>query len=1151
MNDQSHSPLTEWLRRDAGHVLMTGAQALVRLPMLQSARDRAAGLNTAGYVSGYRGSPLGGLDSLFARTKRALDASNVTFAPGLNEELAATAIWGTQQIDALGAAKVDGVFGMWYGKGPGVERAADALRHGNFAGAHKNGGVLVVYGDDHPGKSSTTAHQSEQTLAALSIPSLYPADVQDFVRFGLLGWAMSRFTGSWVGFKCVNETVEQTATVDLDFADLAVVSPELGADDLPPDGLNIRPMVFNPQNLENVVTRYRLPLVQRFVRANRIDRPAFGAKAPRLGLVAAGKAYHDAIHALGILGVTQELAEKLGIGVYKLGCIWPLEPEGLREFSAAAEALFFIEEKRAFVEAQARELFYNDERRPHIYGKMLANGEKLLPSDEQLAPADVARAITLVMRATGIDASLLPTRNDPVPAVAPKPGQTPPMSLVRMPYFCSGCPHSRSTQLPSGSIGFAGIGCHGMAVLRTTRDTLPPTQMGGEGANWIGMHRYAARDHVFQNLGDGTFMHSGILAIRAAVASGANITFKVLYNDAVAMTGGQPHDGPISAEGIAARVVAEGVGRTIIVSEIPERFEGLSVPAGVSVRPRTELTAIQEEFRAIPGVTAIIYDQTCAAEKRRRRKKGSYPDPAKRMFIFDEVCEGCGDCSTISTCVSIEPKDTPLGTKRRINQSSCNKDYSCAEGFCPSFVTVLNAEPVAAPLPDLGAMESALPAPTRRVGALSTMVAGIGGTGVITVAAILARAAHSEGLAVSAYDMTGLAQKNGAVFSHLKIADQPEALGAQRVGAGEADLMLAFDLLAAIQPEAAGTIRNGHTMLVGNADVAPTAFFQMDRTDAGRPIPGAARARLTQAAGPEQAFFVDATRVAEQLCGDTIAVNLMLVGFAAQKGLLPVSVASIVDAIVLNGAAVELNKRAFLIGRVLAHEPDKVLSMLRADRAAAPADLDAIVADRMPRLTAWGSRGWAKRYKQFVDKTRAKAGDGAFTRAVATNLAKLMTYKDEYEVARLYSSPVFKQRLAEAFGPASDIRFNLAPPMWSSRDPRTGHLVKKEYGKGVMTAFGVLARLRKLRGTWLDPFGRSAERQMERDLIGEYQAIVEEAIAHASGEKAETALALAQLPEMVKGYGHVKEANVEKYRARLAELRTALAAPAIPRQAAE
>ncbi|MFV0293977.1 MAG: indolepyruvate ferredoxin oxidoreductase family protein [Paracoccus sp. (in: a-proteobacteria)] len=1143
MLDIPASPLNEWLVKTEGRVLLTGTQALARLPMLQAERDRAAGLNTAGYVSGYRGSPLGGVDSMMTRSRAALDEYGITFQPGLNEELAATALWGTQQIEALGDATVDGVFGYWYGKGPGVERAADALRHGNFAGSHKNGGVLVVYGDDHPGKSSTTAHQSEQTLAALMIPSLYPADVQDFLRFGLLGWALARYSGSWVGFKCVNETVEQTLTIDLDFNDLDIKLPALEDGDLPSGGLHIRPRAYNPQEVETVVSRQRLPLIRRFVRANRIDRAAFGAARPKLGIVTAGKAYHDVIQALSLLGLSENRARELGVGVYKVGCIWPLEPEGLHEFSAQADTLFFVEEKRAFLEAQAREIFYNDTQRPTIIGKTTTDNEIILPEDVQLLPSEVARATLIAMQTAGIDTAPLQGNNAKLPHLPGKPKTLPPRNMMRIPYFCSGCPHGRSTQVPEGSVGFGGIGCHAMALFRNDQGTLPPTQMGGEGANWIGMSRYSGTSHVFQNLGDGTFLHSGILSVRAAVASGVNITFKILYNDAVAMTGGQPHDGPLTAEGIAARVVAEDVIRCVIISEEPTRFRGLRVPEGVDILPRTELLAVQEEFRAISGTTVIIYDQTCAAEKRRRRKKGKYPNPAKRVFIFDEVCEGCGDCSTVSTCVSIEPKDTPLGTKRRINQSTCNKDFSCNEGFCPSFVTVLNAEPVAAELPDLGDLGSSLPHPERKAGTLNTMITGIGGTGVITVSAILARAAHTDGLAASCYDMTGLAQKNGAVFSHLKIGADKNELGTQRIGLGEADLIMAFDLLAAIQPEAVTTIRNAHTRIVGNTDVAVTALFQMDRTDAARPIKGAAASKLEQAAGKENGHFVNATKVAEQLCGDAVGVNLMLVGYALQLGLLPVSLAAIENAIELNGVAIALNKRAFLLGRVLAHSPEKLMPLLRREDQLPPQTLDELLKDRMQRLESWQNKKWAKRYLGFIGQVCARAGDGDFAMAVATSLARLMTYKDEYEVARLYSSAAFKEKLATEFGDAKDIRFNLAPPLFAKRDRRTGHLQKREFRAGTLKMFGLLSWMRRLRGTPFDLFGYTAERKMERQLIAEYMQEIEVALDHVDGPRSEIALQIAALPSLIKGFGYVKEKNVTRYHSELARLKEELAAP--------
>lgn len=1135
-------PVQEWLYKLDGPAMMTGNQALVRLPMIQRMRDKNQGLNTAGFISGYRGSPLGGYDSMIYKNRAALAEAHIEFLPAINEELAATAVWGTQQLDAVPGKNVDGVYSIWYGKGPGVERATDALRHGNTAGSHPNGGVLVLFGDDHPGKSSTTAHQSEQAMAAVSIPSLYPADVQDFIRFGLLGWAMSRFTGSWVGFKAINETVEQTTTVDLDFDELEIVIPELREGDVPPEGLHIRPNVFNPQGLESVVTRYRLPLIKRFVRANRIDRVAFGAAQPKFGLIAAGKAYHDVLQSLSLLGITNEIAHSMGIGLYKIGCIWPLEPIGLLEFAANADTLLFAEEKKSFLEAQAKDILYSSPIHPSIYGKNTPDGVALLPSDVQLEPVQLAQAITLALTATGLaNETVLKNAerfNNPTAALN---ALTP--ALQRAPYFCSGCPHGRSTQVPEGSVAFAGIGCHTMAIMRKPGDTLPPTQMGGEGSNWIGLSRFVDTKHVFQNLGDGTYMHSGILAIRAAVAAKTNITFKILYNDAVAMTGGQTHDGPLTVEAISHQVAAEGVKQIVVISETPERFADASaLGEGVKLRPRNEMELVQQELREVAGCSIIIYDQTCAAEKRRRRKKGEFPNPAKRAFIYEAVCEGCGDCSTVSTCVSILPKDTPLGTKRQIDQSACNKDFSCMEGFCPSFVTVLNAEPAKPKAADFSTLEQQLPAPTRKTGAHATMIAGIGGTGVITVGAVLARAAYLDGLVSSTYDMTGLAQKNGAVFSHLRIAPDKSQLGPQRVGAGEADLVLAFDLLASLQGDVSAAIHHGHTKLVGNADIAVTSFFQMDRSDAARPDNASVNQRLIDATGAGNSEFIDATTQAMALCGDTIAVNFMLVGYALQKGLLPVSAEALNQAIEHNGVAIPFNKNALLLGRIMAHDAS-LLDHLRPSKKAAVADtLDALITYHTQRLTDFQSQRWAKRYTKVISAVKQQAGDSEFTRAIVTNLAKLMTYKDEYEVARLYSLPEFQESLRNTFGEGAELKFNLAPPLFSKRHPQTGHLMKREYGPWMLKAFDTLRRFKQVRGTPLDVFGYSDERKAERRLIDEYIELVQEILPQVAAEtssetrQAKAALALAKLPEQVRGFGHVKEKNMQAYELRKAEL---------------
>lgn len=1121
--------------KPSGKAMMTGTQALVRLPIIQREMDLKNGLNTAGFISGYRGSPLGGFDSLLFKNPKPLEDASIEFLPGLNEELAATSIWGTQQIEAVPGKNVDGVFSIWYGKGPGVERASDALRHGNMAGSHPNGGVLLFYGDDHPGKSSTTAHQSEQALAALSIPSLYPADVQDYIRFGLLGWAMSRYTGSWVGFKCVNETVEQTKTVDLDFAGLDIVLPKLSAEDVPPEGLHIRPMApLNPQFAESIVTQYRLPLVKRFVRANRIDYSAFGAEQPKFGIVTAGKAYHDVIQALSLIGITDKAARKMKLGIYKVGCIWPLDDEGLLEFSKNAKTLFFAEEKKSFIEGQAKELLYSSPLRPAVFGKQTAEGQFLLPSDIQLEPSVLAEALKTVLISTKfLKSSDLRTSNQGLSKTNDSAAMH--RALQRAPYFCSGCPHGRSTQIPEGSLAMGGIGCHAMASFRGDGLTMPPTQMGGEGANWLGLSKFVDTKHIFQNLGDGTYMHSGILAVRAAVAAGTNITYKILYNDAVAMTGGQPHDGQLTVEGISRQVLAEGVNKVVVVSEDPDRFGG-NLGRDVGLYHRTELNAVQKELRDTEGCTVLIYDQTCAAEKRRMRKRGAYPNPPKRAFIYDPVCEGCGDCSTISTCVSILPKDTPLGTKREIDQSACNKDYSCMEGFCPSFVTVLDAEPKKMTDVDFASLEEKLPVPAQKAGAHATMIAGIGGTGVITVGAVLARAAYLDGLVSSTYDMTGLAQKNGAVFSHMRIAPTIDELGPQRVGAGEADLVLAFDLLAALQDQAANTIRTDHTALVGNGDVAVTSFFQIDRTNAARPPVGLAGEKLSRAAGTKHTFFLDATQKAIDLFGNTIAVNFMVVGYAMQKGFLPVSLKAVNLAIEHNGNAVGFNKNALLVGRILAYDPALLDSFLPTPKPEAPKTLDEFIAFHTSRLTAFQNAAWAEKYNAVIDKVRAATGDDEFTLAVTKYLGKLMTYKDEYEVARLYSAPEFKTALHDTFGEDGNLRFNLAPPLFAKRHPETGHLMKKEFGPWMLKAFGALSRLKGLRGSAFDIFGYTEERRSERRMIDEYISVIMDILPHAQGEDKETALHIAQLPDMVRGYGHVKEKNMAAYEARKTQL---------------
>ena len=1139
-----------------GQVLINGNQALVRSLLLQRERDRRAGLNTAGYVSGYRGSPLGGLDQALWAQKRRLAEADVVFEPGVNEDLAATAIWGTQQLEVLGDATVDGVFAMWYGKGPGVDRSGDPFKHGNYSGTAPRGGVLVVYGDDHPGKSSTVANHSQQALAANSIPTLYPADVSEFTEFALWGWAMSRYSGCWVGFKVVNETAEQSMTCGFDLDRFDVVLPDTG--ELPPGGVHYRGTYATAQE-EMILRRHKLPLVQRFARANRIDRVAMGDERARLGIVTSGKNWHDVRMALRALGIDEARARALGVAVYKVGLMWPLEPEGLSEFAAGKAELLFVEEKTAFIESQAAGILYNQPNRPRITGKTDEAGAPLLNADLGFEATELALIIAARLQALGIRDDALDLMTQATRSCRQVLlGIVSPADVRRTPFFCSGCPHSTSTKVPEGSKAMSGIGCHGMAFLART-DTLMPTQMGGEGMSWVGLHRFTRRRHMFQNLGDGTYFHSGLLAIRAAVASGANITYKILYNDAVAMTGGQPIDGPISVSRIAHQVVHEGVQRLVVVSDDPQRHLGSDLPAGVQVEHRDRMDALQRELRDTPGCTVILYEQTCAAEKRRRRKRGEMPDPQQRLFIYDAVCEGCGDCAVQSTCVSLEVKDTPLGRKRKINQSSCNKDYSCVKGFCPSFVSVEGGRPrrmksVAAP----EALFAALPEPgIADLGkhAFGIMIPGIGGTGVITVGAVLAMAAHLEGRAVSTYDMTGLSQKNGAVYSHLQIASDTGALRGNRLGLGDAALVLGFDMVAALGDDSFRSIDPARSCFIGNQRVQPTAALMRD-PDASVDFGLLAR-KVAQKVAPERLRFVDATGLATRLLGDAIATNFFLVGAALQLGWLPVSLAAVLKAIELNAVQVEFNKRALGFGRLWIHDPAAVEALLAQGQHAAapatlpPADLQALIDMQVDRLTAYQSAAYAARYRALVERARtaerrATGREGDFSRAVAQNFAKLMAYKDEYEVARLYSLPGFREQLEAEFEDIRGLRLYLAPPLLSRPDPITGQAVKRRFGPWIFTAMRWLAGLRGLRGTAFDIFGYTEERRMERALVDEYEALIGTLCESLDGERLEPAVQMATVPERIRGFGHVKQASVAQARQRWAALQQELARPALP-----
>jgi indolepyruvate ferredoxin oxidoreductase len=1145
----------------SGKIFLSGIQALVRLPMIQKLRDEQAGLNTAGFVSGYRGSPLGGLDENLWKAKGHLEAKRIQFVPGVNEDLAATAVWGTQTVDLIGPAKYDGVFAMWYAKGPGVDRCGDVFKHMNHAGTAKNGGVLLVAGDDHGAYSSTLPHQSDHIFAACMIPVLYPSNVQEYLDLGVHGWAMSRFSGLAVAFKALADTVESSASVDADPFRVDVKIPQDFA--MPEGGLNTRlsaiPLGQQARNQEALMQDYKIYAALAYARENKLNRTTIDSADAKLGIIASGKSYVDVLEALEELGIDEAMAAQVGLRLFKVTMIWPLEPEGVREFAQGLDEILVVEEKRQVVEYQLKEQLYNwrDDVRPRVIGKFDEKGEWVAPRGEWLLPpkadfsvAQVARVIAGRITRLNLDErtrDLIKARLaflEAKDAVLMKAVTTP----FRPAFYCSGCPHNTSTKVPEGSFALAGIGCHVMATSIYPEMNKLTTHMGGEGAPWIGQAAFSDVPHVFQNLGDGTYFHSGYLAVRAAIAAKVNITYKILYNDAVAMTGGQPVDGTTSVPLIARQMAAEGVTRIALVTEDLSRYEDrAALPAEVTLYDRSRMDDVQRELREIPGVTVLIYDQTCAAEKRRRRKKGELPDVAKRMVINETVCEGCGDCGVQSNCVSILPKETEFGRKRAIDQSACNKDYSCAKGFCPSFATVeggtLKKNKAGASKKDGDDGWGTLPTPSLPsiAAPYNILINGIGGTGVITVGALMGMAAHLEGKGASVLDMTGMSQKNGSVTSHVKIADTPERLRAQRIATGEADLVLGCDMLTAGAADAISKMRPGRTMVIVNLHEQPTGTFAQQR-DWEFPAEQV-RSLIVEAVGGETgADFLDATKLATALMGDSIAANLFMLGYAWQKGLVPLSEASLLRAIELNGVAVASNQRSFLWGRRAA------VDFKRVERTAMPAQpvliqmpqgLDAVVKKRVEFLTGYQNAAYATQYETLVARVRereAALGLGnKLSMAVAKSYAKLLAYKDEYEVARLYTDGRFVEQLHSQFEGTFSVKFNLAPPLFAKKDAK-GHLVKAEFGSWMWRAFKLLARLKGLRGTAFDVFGYTAERKMERALIKEYRDMIEALLPALDAANHAVAVELAALPEQIRGFGHVKEQAVAEYRVRKQEL---------------
>ena len=1163
-----------------GRAFMSGVQALVRLPMLQRVRDAAAGLNTAGFVSGYRGSPLGTYDQALWAAKTHLAAHQVVFQPGVNEELAATAVWGTQQLDLYPESrKFDGVFGLWYGKGPGVDRCADVFKHANMAGTARHGGVIAVAGDDHIAKSSTAAHQSDHIFKACGTPVFFPASVQEILDLGLHAFAMSRFSGVWAAMKTIQEVVESSASVSVDPDRVQIVRPEDFP--MPPGGLHIR-WPDAPLEQEARLMDHKWYAALAYVRANRLNRTVIDSPHARLGLIASGKAYNDTRQALHDLGLDDATCRRLGIRLHKVGVVWPLEATTTREFATGLQEILVIEEKRQVIEYQLKEELYNwrPDVRPNVLGKFdepegdLSGGEWsrpnpsgnwLLRAQADLTPAIIARAIgkrLLKLAAPmGLDAdtrahvearlALIDAKERALAAITVDTGE-------RAPWFCSGCPHNTSTKVPEGSRALAGIGCHYM-VLWMDRRTSTFTQMGGEGVPWVGQAPFSKDTHVFANLGDGTYFHSGLLAIRQSIAAGVNITYKILYNDAVAMTGGQPvgerpgSEGDLAVSGhsvlqIQKSLVAEGVKRLVIVSDEPGKYAGPEVnqqlEPGVTVHHRDDLDRLQREFRTIPGTTAIVYDQTCATEKRRRRKRGKLATPDRTVVINEAVCEGCGDCSAQSNCLSVEPVETEFGRKRRINQSSCNKDYACLKGFCPSFVTVSGAT-LKKPKKDRTHDPAALPPlpepPLPRCEqAWGILVAGVGGTGVITIGQLLGMAAHLEGKGIVTQDAGGLAQKGGATWSHVQIAERPDAIFCTKVGTAEADLVIACDAIVAARKDTLAVMREGRTHVALNTHGSPTAAF-VHQPDWQFPAANCERAIAQAAGGPQQLGRLDAERLATALLGDAIYANPLLLGYAWQRGWVPLGRAALKRAIELNGVQVASNHAAFEWGRRAAHDLAAVEALTATEqviRIARQPTLDELLARRVEFLTAYQDAAYAQRYRDFVERVRAAEAPLGSTRlaaAVARCLFKLMAYKDEYEVARLHADPAFHARLAAQFDGDVKLSYHLAPPLLARRNAQ-GELQKRTYGAWMLSAFRLLARLKGLRGTAFDPFGRSEERRGERAAIDEYRADIEALLPALDAARLGLAVEIASLPEGVRGYGHVKARHLAETRARRAAL---------------
>jgi len=1154
--------LADNLAAKAGSVFLTGTQALIRLPLMQHALDAAAGCRSNGFISGYRGSPLGMVDQQAWKAAKQLDAAGVRFLPAINEELGATAVLGTQRVESDPERTAEGVYAMWYGKGPGVDRAGDALKHGNAYGSSPHGGVLVIAGDDHGCVSSSMPHQSDAAMQSWHMPFVAPANVAEYLEFGLYGWALSRFSGNWVGLTALSEVVESGSTVDLDETNARVAAWK-GAGEVEratnfvraADGLHYRWPDLPSLKIEERL-HAKLDAVRAFARINSIDREIVVANAATVGIVTCGKAHFDLLEVFRRLDVSLDALAAAGIRLYKVGLAYPVETTRIDAFAEGLEEILVVEEKAGLVEQQLRDFFYNRAVRPAIVGKRNAAGQPLISELGELRPSRLIELVAawLAQRFPQLDRRALVV-DFTLPQLLSNDGD----SVKRVPYFCAGCPHNTSTKVPEGSRAQAGIGCHFMASWMD-RDTEGLIQMGGEGVDWVSHSMFTKVPHVFQNLGDGTYYHSGYLAIRQAIAAKTNVTYKILFNDAVAMTGGQPVDGTITVDGIARQVEAEGATKVVVLSDDIAKYDAIHArfPAGTEFHGRDELDAVQRRLREMPGVTILIYEQTCAAEKRRRRKKGELVDPARRLFINERVCEGCGDCSVQSNCVAVVPLETDLGRKRKIDQSSCNKDYSCAKGFCPSFVGVIGGKPkkragalAGAGVARFDALVAKLPQPAAHVwtGPYDLLVTGVGGTGVVTVGAVIAMAAHLEAHSASVLDFMGFAQKGGSVLSFVRLAQDKAALNQVRIDAQQADAVLACDVVVAASADALQTVRRGRTRVLANTHEIPVAE-SLSNPDASLKVE-ALLEKIEYAAGEERVETMDAQALAEEFLGDSIVSNITAMGYAWQRGLVPVGLAAITRAIQLNGVAVESNLRAFSLGRLAAADPEATRELLHEPDPATSREetLDALVSRSAAFLTAYQNARYAERYLAVVKRVRereaALQGEGKarpLTRAVAENLRKLMAYKDEYEVARLYTDGEFASKLRDQFegeGPGAGftLEFYMAPPALVKPKGGTAKPPKKvRFGPWLMPVLKLLAHAKALRGTAFDPFGRTEERRLERGLIDEYVARVDELLAGLAPETQAVAVAIASVPRSIRGYGHVKLVSLAIARAREREL---------------